>query len=67
MRLDDTGRMLLEEMANMKLVELTSKTIHFHTPPNPEMLRLVCESGDVAKSVSDINRDWQCTLRTLLL
>lgn len=67
MRLDEKGRMLLEEMTNMKLVELIGKKIYFHTPPNRGMLSLVSGSGDVAKSVSDINRDWQRALRSLLL
>lgn len=67
MRLHDTGKILLEEMTNMKLVEITGDTIHFHTPPNPKMLSLVSKSADVVKAVSDMNREWQWALRALLL
>jgi hypothetical protein len=67
MRQHETGKILLEEMTNMKLVEITGDTIHFHTPPNPKMLSFVSKSADVAKAVSDLNREWQWTLRALLL
>jgi hypothetical protein len=67
MREHEIGKTLLEEMTNMKLVEIIGDTIHFHTPPNPKMLSCVSKSADVAKAVSDLNREWQWTLRALLL
>lgn len=60
-------RPMLEEMTEMKLMEITWDTLHFHTPPNKAMLQLISHWWNPIDAVERINHEWKQLLQELLL
>lgn len=66
MRKDDFWRMILEEICQLKLVDISWDALFFHTPPTKRMLQML-QGKDINAAVNSINRQWQNILRILLL
>ncbi len=62
MRNDDYGKMILEEMCNMKLCERIDNTLYVHSDPTNEMLGMLLRTG-----VDSVNNDFQTAMRKTLL
>ena len=62
MQKDPEGRLILESMTQMKLVEQIDDTLFIHVVPNRKMLVLISEKG-----IDEINRIYQQGMRAHLL
>jgi hypothetical protein len=74
MRNDPQGRVVLEEICNMKLVEQIDDTLYLHTDPTDWILRTIINQSvdanwksNIWSWVDMINRTWQNWLRQELL
>ena len=68
MRKDETGLQILEQMAEMRLVEQIDDTLFLHTELTDDILKMLEDKGNtVGESVDSINAVYQEGLRHLLL
>lgn len=62
MRKSPRGRMLLEEMCNMKLCEQIGDTIYLHTDPTNGIMEMILNKG-----VDGVNKEFQTAMRRTLI
>ena len=67
MRKSSSGRELLEQLCNLRLVELVDDTLYLHTPPTDSIVEMLTREGSLGTHIDRINKVYQEGLNAKLL